>query len=41
MTKEEFIEKYCKNCKEICDEGITETKATIYCKDINIKENKS
>lgn len=41
MSKEEFIEKFCKNCKENCDKGIIERKKFIRCinKDIFISKN--
>jgi hypothetical protein len=38
MTIEEFINKYCKECKENCEKGIRETTEFIYCVDANIKE---
>lgn len=41
MSKEEFIEEFCKNCKENCDKGIIERKNFIRCinKDIFISKN--
>lgn len=40
MNKEEFIKKNCKECKEICEDGIIETAEFIYCKDTDKKEFK-
>lgn len=37
----EFIEKYCKNCKEICDKGMIEKKEFIRCIDRNIYVEKN
>ena len=41
MNINEFIEEFCKNCKEICDKGIVEKKDFIRCvdKDIFISKN--
>lgn len=36
MDINEFIEKFCKNCKEICDKGIVEKEGFIRCVDKNI-----
>ena len=37
---EEFIKKYCKNCKENCNKGIIETSEFIRCIDRNITMKK-
>lgn len=36
MNKKEFVEKYCKNCKELCDKGIIEREEFIRCIDRDI-----
>lgn len=41
MNLNEFIEKFCKNCKEICDKGITENKNFIRCVDRDIYVDKN
>lgn len=40
MDINEFIKKFCKNCKEICDKGIVEKENFIRCVDKNIYINK-
>ena len=36
MDKKDFVEKHCKNCKEICDRGMIERKDFIRCIDRDI-----
>lgn len=36
MDLKEFFEKYCKNCKEICDKGLIERKDFFRCVDRDI-----
>ena len=41
MDRNEFIEKFCKNCKENCDRGMIEREEFIRCidRDIFISKN--
>lgn len=41
MNKNEFIEKFCKDCKNKCDKGIVEKYDFIKCvdKDIFVKKH--
>lgn len=41
MDLNEFIEKFCKNCKEFCDKGIIEKENFIKCIDRNIYIDKN
>lgn len=41
MDKNEFIEKFCKKCKNNCDRGMVETSTFIRCIDRDIFINKS
>lgn len=41
MDINDFIEKYCKNCKEKCNQGIREKENFIRCIDKNIYINKN
>lgn len=41
MDFKEFVEKFCKNCKEICDKGMIEGERFIRCIDRDIYVNRN
>lgn len=41
MNLNDFLKKYCKNCKENCDKGLIERETFIRCVDRDIYEEKN